>query len=159
MQRVYNQRKVNHATCKKVKGWDWSVQTQLETQMFFGVVPIGGAIVHPRWWRLQPTKGNGCTSPRRAPPMKKQPCLSHHGHHPRRTCLTRVDLHEVGDTSPSYLLFQTLLTFFWTLTCMIWMELTPTDAVFSRIAMVLFMCRKKSSRNDLKLHGTSIRKI
>ena len=28
---------------------------------------------------------------------KKQPCLSHHGHRPRRTCLTRVDLHEVGD--------------------------------------------------------------
>ena len=29
--------------------------------------------------------------------MKKQPCLSHHGHRPRRTFLTRVDLHEVGD--------------------------------------------------------------
>ena len=29
--------------------------------------------------------------------MKNQPCLSHHRHHPRRTCLTRVDLHEVGD--------------------------------------------------------------
>ena len=29
--------------------------------------------------------------------MKKQPCLSHHGHRPRRTCLTWVDLHEVGD--------------------------------------------------------------
>src|SRR3989337_753027 len=28
---------------------------------------------------------------------KKQPCLSHHGHRPRRTCLTRIDLHEVGD--------------------------------------------------------------
>ena len=28
---------------------------------------------------------------------KKQPCLSHHGHRPRRACLTRVDLHEVGD--------------------------------------------------------------
>ena len=28
---------------------------------------------------------------------KKQPCLSHHGRRPRRTCLTRVDLHEVGD--------------------------------------------------------------
>ena len=28
---------------------------------------------------------------------KKQPCLSHRGHRPRRTCLTRVDLHEVGD--------------------------------------------------------------
>ena len=29
--------------------------------------------------------------------MKKQPFLSHHAHRPRRTCLTRVDLHEVGD--------------------------------------------------------------
>ena len=39
------------------------------------------------------------------------------------------------------------------------MELTQTDAVFSRIAMVLFMCRNKSSRNDLKLHGTYFWKI
>ena len=39
------------------------------------------------------------------------------------------------------------------------MELTRTDAVFSRIAMVLFMCRSKSSRNDLKLHGTYFWKI
>ena len=28
---------------------------------------------------------------------KKQPCLSHHGHRPRRTCFTWVDLHQVGD--------------------------------------------------------------
>src|SRR3989337_3617043 len=33
------------------------------------------------------------------------------------------------------------------------MELTRTDDVFSRIAMVLFLCRNKSSQNDLKLHG------
>ena len=39
------------------------------------------------------------------------------------------------------------------------MELTRTDAVFSRIAMVLFLCRNKSSRNDLKLHGTYFWKI
>ena len=39
------------------------------------------------------------------------------------------------------------------------MELTRTDVVFSRIAMVLFMCRNKSSRNDLKLHGTYFWKI
>ena len=32
------------------------------------------------------------------------------------------------------------------------MELTRTDAVFSRIAMVLFLCRNKSSRNDLKIN-------
>ena len=34
MQRVYEQRKVKHATCKNVKGWDWSVQMQLEARMF-----------------------------------------------------------------------------------------------------------------------------
>ena len=39
------------------------------------------------------------------------------------------------------------------------MELTQTDAVFNKIAMVLSLCRNKSSRNDLKLHGTSTWKI
>ena len=39
------------------------------------------------------------------------------------------------------------------------MELTRTDAVFSRITMVLFMCRSKHSRNDLKLHGDTFQKI
>ena len=39
------------------------------------------------------------------------------------------------------------------------MELIWTDVVFSRIAMVLFMCRNKSSRNDLKLHGAYFWKI
>ena len=39
------------------------------------------------------------------------------------------------------------------------MELTRTDAVFSRITMVLFMCRNKHSRNDLKLHGATFQKI
>ena len=33
------------------------------------------------------------------------------------------------------------------------MELTRTDVVFSRIVMVLFLCRNKSSRNDLKING------
>ena len=42
------------------------------------------------------------------------------------------------DTSPTYLLYQTLLPLFWTLTCMISMKLTRTDAVFSRTAMMLF---------------------
>ena len=42
---------------------------------------------------------------------------------------------------------------------MIWMELTWTNAVFSRIAMVLFLCRNKSSRNDLKIHGDNFWKI
>ena len=63
------------------------------------------------------------------------------------------------DTSPMYLLFQTLLPLFWTLTCMILMELTQTDAVFSRTTMVLFTCRSKHSRNDLKLHGDTFQKI
>ena len=54
------------------------------------------------------------------------------------------------DTSPTYLLFQTLLPLFWTLTCMIWMELTRTGTVFSRIAMVLFLCRNKVLRMTWK---------
>ena len=33
------------------------------------------------------------------------------------------------------------------------MELTRTDAVFSRIAMVLFLCRNTSSRNVLIIYG------
>ena len=39
------------------------------------------------------------------------------------------------------------------------MELTRTDVVFNRITMVLFMCRSKHSRNDLKLHGATFQKI
>ena len=39
------------------------------------------------------------------------------------------------------------------------MELTRTDAVFSRITMELFMCRSKRSRNDLKLHRATFQKI
>ena len=39
------------------------------------------------------------------------------------------------------------------------MELTRTDAVFSRITMVLFMCRSRRSRNDLKLHEATFQKI
>ena len=57
------------------------------------------------------------------------------------------------DTSPTYLLFQKLLPLFWTLTCMIWMELTRTDALFNSTAMVLFLYRNKSSQHDLKIHG------
>ena len=63
------------------------------------------------------------------------------------------------DTSPSYLLFQTLLPLFWTIICMIWMELTWTDAVFSRIALVLFLCRNQSSSNFLKIYGEQFWKI
>jgi hypothetical protein len=57
------------------------------------------------------------------------------------------------DTSPTYLLFQTLLPLFWPLICMIWIELTRTDDVFSWIAMVSFLCRNKSSQNWTKLSG------
>ena len=39
------------------------------------------------------------------------------------------------------------------------MELTRTDDVFSRIAMVLFLCRNKSSWNDLKINGDYFWKI
>ena len=39
------------------------------------------------------------------------------------------------------------------------MELTWTEAIFSRITMMLFMCINKSSRNDLKLHETTFWKI
>ena len=63
------------------------------------------------------------------------------------------------DTSPSYLLFQTLLPLFWTIICMIWMELTWTDAVLSRIALVLFLCRNQSSPNVLKIYGDYFWKI
>ena len=71
MQRVYEQRKVMHATCKKViKGMGLECANTIGDMEFFGVVPIGGAIVHPCWWRLQPMKGNSCASPWRAPPMK-----------------------------------------------------------------------------------------
>ena len=63
------------------------------------------------------------------------------------------------DTSPSYLLFQTLLPLFWTIICMIWMELTWTDVVFSRIVLVLFLCRNQSSSNVLKIYGEQFWKI
>ena len=72
-----------------------------EDTVVFGVVPIGGAIVRPRCWRLQPTKGNGCASPRRAPPTKGPRrsnlvySITAYAH--RGLALLGVDLHEVGD--------------------------------------------------------------
>ena len=36
---------------------------------------------------------------------------------------------------------------------MIWLELTWTDAVFSRTTVVLFLCRNRSSRNAMKING------
>ena len=43
------------------------------------------------------------------------------------------------DTSKTYLLFWTLL-FFWSLTCIIWMQLTRTNIVFSRITLAVYFC-------------------
>ena len=48
MQRVYEQQKVKHATCKKVKGRVLEDSNGIGDTDGFGVVPIGGAIVHPR---------------------------------------------------------------------------------------------------------------
>ena len=56
MQRVYEQRKVEHATCKNVKdatcknvkGRVLEDSNAIGDTYVFGVVPIGGAIVHPR---------------------------------------------------------------------------------------------------------------
>ena len=45
--------------------------------------------------RVTVVRFHGGLHPRRS--TKKKPCLSHHGRRPQRTCLTRVDLHEVGD--------------------------------------------------------------
>ena len=39
------------------------------------------------------------------------------------------------------------------------MELTWTDVVFSRIALVLFLCRNQSSPNVLKIYGEQFWKI
>ena len=47
MQRVYEQRKVNHATCKNVKGMVLEDSSTIGDTDVFVVVPIGGAIVHP----------------------------------------------------------------------------------------------------------------
>ena len=47
MQRVYRQRKLKHATCKKVKGKGLEDSNAIGDMDVFGVVPIGGAIVHP----------------------------------------------------------------------------------------------------------------
>ena len=67
----------------------------------FVMVPIGVAIVHPSLWRLQPTKGNGCVSPWRAPPTKGPQrsnlvyptmAIAHKG-----LASLAVDLHKVGN--------------------------------------------------------------
>ena len=48
MQRVYEHRKVKHATCKNVKGRVLEDSNAIGDTDVFGVAPIGGATVHPR---------------------------------------------------------------------------------------------------------------
>ena len=48
MRRVYEQRKVKHTTCKNVKERVLEDSNTIGDRDVFGVVPIGGAIVHPR---------------------------------------------------------------------------------------------------------------
>ena len=48
MQRVYEQQKIKHATCKNVKGRVLEDSNAIGDMDVFVVVPIGGAIVHPR---------------------------------------------------------------------------------------------------------------
>src|SRR3954465_8484414 len=45
-----------------------------------------------------------------------------------------------GDTSQTYLLFQTLLLLFWLHSCMIWTKLTRTDVVFAGATSAVFFC-------------------
>ena len=45
--------------------------------------------------------------------------------------------------SPSYLLFQTLLPLFWTLTCMVWMELTRTTLFSVELPWCYFCAETK----------------
>ena len=46
------------------------------------------------------------------------------------------------DRSQTYLLFQTLLLLFWLHSCIIWTKLTRTDAVFSRVVCMVFLCAR-----------------
>ena len=48
MTRVYEQRKVKHATCKNVKGRVLEDSNAIGDTKIFSVVSIGCAIVHPR---------------------------------------------------------------------------------------------------------------
>ena len=48
MQRVYRQRKVKHAILQECKGMGLECGNAIGDTKIFCVVPIGGAIVHPR---------------------------------------------------------------------------------------------------------------
>ena len=93
MQRVYEQRKVKHETCKNVKGRVWRIQTQLETRMFLA------------WFRqvvLLYIHVDGDFNPRRVTVARLHRGLHPRRVHeeatlsippwcrPRRTCLTRA---------------------------------------------------------------------
>ncbi len=100
MQRVYEQRKVKHATCKNVKGRVWIRQTQWRHGDFwhgsdrrcYCTSTLMETSTHEGERLRESTEGSSHEGS-----TKKQPCLSHHGHRPRSTCFTWVDLHEVGD--------------------------------------------------------------
>ena len=48
MTRVYGQRKVKHATLQECKGMGFECANTIGDTEIFGMVPIGGAIIHPR---------------------------------------------------------------------------------------------------------------
>ena len=101
MQRVYEQRKVKHETCKNVKGRVWRFQTQ-----------FGDTVIFEQWFRLVVLSYihvDGDFNPRRVTATRV-----HRGLHPRRVHKEAtlsippwpsptkdlphlVDLHEVGD--------------------------------------------------------------
>ena len=72
------------------------------------------------------------------------------------------------DTSKTYLLSRTLLLLFLLYTCVIWMQLMRTNAVFSRIALVSTFCAENQLSGKIpenmpkilfrqKIHGARIR--
>ena len=83
------------------KGVEYGRSNAMKTRWIFGVVLIGGAIVRPRLWSLQPTEGNGHESPRRAPstkgPLSRNLDYSITAFVHEGLASLWVDLHEVGD--------------------------------------------------------------
>ena len=57
------------------------------------------------------------------------------------------------DTSPSYLLFQTLLPLFWTLICMIWMEVPGLTLFSAELPWCYFCAEIKVLQTSWKLMG------
>ena len=99
MQRVYEQRKVKHATCKNVKGRVWRIQTQLETRIFLSWFrQVVQSYIHfdgdfnPR--RVTVAQVHGGLHPRRVQSNLVYPtmAIAHEG-----LASLAVDLHELGD--------------------------------------------------------------